>query len=114
MEQSGICGVPSYEIKDSSSNVKITHCNQLFLLATPQNEVTPLCECEDADNSMSTCAALVELTPLECKNDLPKDNVEGCLTQYLTSHVLLGWVDAYCDHFPWWSTDQNTKTKGQE
>ena len=29
-------GVPSYEIKDSSGNVKVTHCNQLFLLATPK------------------------------------------------------------------------------
>ena len=27
--------VPLYEIKDSSSNVKVTHQNQLFLVATP-------------------------------------------------------------------------------
>ena len=86
-------GVPSYEIKDSNGNVKVTHCNRLFLLATPQGEVTPLCESEDTDNSMSTQAALAELTPLECDNNLPKDNMEGCLTQHLTSRVPLGWVD---------------------
>ena len=86
-------GVPSYEIKDSSSNVKVAHCNQLFLLATPQGEVTPLCKGEDADTSMSTWSALVELTPLVCENDLLKDNVDGCLTQHLASHVPLGWVD---------------------
>ena len=59
-------GVPSYEIKDSSGNVKVTYCNRLFLLATPRGEVTPLCESEDADTSVSTRSALVELTPLEC------------------------------------------------
>ena len=47
-------GVPSYEIKDSSGNVKTTHCNRLFLLATPRGEVIPLCESEDTDTSMST------------------------------------------------------------
>ena len=34
-------GVPSYEIKDSSGNVKVAHHNQLFLLATPQGEAMP-------------------------------------------------------------------------
>ena len=50
--------VSSYEIKDASGNLKVTHHNQLFLLATPQGEVTPLCEGEDADTSMSTQSAL--------------------------------------------------------
>ena len=45
-------GVPSYEIKDSSSNVKTANCNRLFLLATPRGEVIPLCESKDADTSM--------------------------------------------------------------
>ena len=83
----------SYEIKDSSGNVKVAHHNQLFLLATPQGEATPLCESEDADSSTSTQSALAELTPLECEADLLEDNVEGCLTQHLTSHAPLGWVD---------------------
>ena len=86
-------GVPSYEIRDSSGNVKVTHCNWLFLLATPQGEVTPLCESKDTDNSMSTWSALVQLIPLECENNLPKDNVERCLIQHLTSCILLGWVN---------------------
>ena len=86
-------GVPLYEIKGLSSKVKVTHHNRLFLLATPQGEVTPLCESEDADASMSTQSALAKLTPLECEKDLPKDHVEGCLTQHLTSRVLLGWMD---------------------
>ena len=86
-------GVPSYKIKDSSSNVKSAHHNQLFLLATPRGEVIPLCASEDADTSMSIQSALVELTPLECEDDLPKDYVERCLTQHLASHVPLGWVD---------------------
>ena len=86
-------GVPSYEIKDSSGNVKVAHRNRLFLLATPQSEVTSLCESEDTDTSMSTQSALVELTPLECENNLPKDDMEGCLTQHLASCIPLGWVD---------------------
>ena len=28
-------GVPSYQIKDKSGNLKVAHHNQLFLLATP-------------------------------------------------------------------------------
>ena len=70
-----------------------THYNWLFLWATPQGEATPLCKSEDADTSMSTQSALAEMTPLECEDDLPKDNMEGCQTQHLTSHVPLGWVD---------------------
>ena len=60
-------GVPSYEIKDLSGNVKVTHCNQLFLLATPQGKAMPLCKSEHTLISMSTWSALVELTPLECQ-----------------------------------------------
>ena len=93
-------GVPSYEIKDSSGNVKVAHRNRLFLLATPQGEVTPLCENKDADTSVSTQSTLVELTPLECENDLPKDLMEGCLTQHLASHIPLGWVDGILRPFP--------------
>ena len=41
-------GVPSYEIKDASGNLQVAHHNRLFLLATPQGEVMPLCKSEDA------------------------------------------------------------------
>ena len=95
-------GVPSYEIKDSSGNVNVTHCNQHFLLATLQGEATPLCKSKDADTSISTQSALAELIPLECEMDLLKHNVEGCLTQHLTIM------------FPWWFIEQHNKTKGQE
>ena len=86
-------GVPSYEIKDASGNLQVAHHNWLFLLATPQGEVIPLNKNEDANPGMSTWSALVELTPLECENDLPKDLLEGCQTQHLASRVPLGWVD---------------------
>ena len=59
-------GVPSYEIKDLNCNVKVAHHKQLFLLATPQGEATPLCKSEDILIIMSTQSALAELTPLEC------------------------------------------------
>ena len=86
-------GVPSYEIKDLSSNVKVTHHNRLFLLGTPQGEATPLCESKDAHISVSTQSALAELTPLECENDSPENSVEWWLTHHPTSLILLGWVD---------------------
>ena len=57
-------GVPSYEIKDASGNLKVAHRNRLFLLATPRGQVMPLCESEDADSSMSTWSALAELTSI--------------------------------------------------
>ena len=42
----------------------------------------------------------MELTPLECENDLPKDLMEGCQTHHLTSHILLGWVDGVLRPLP--------------
>ena len=86
-------GVPSYEIKDASGNLQVAHHNRLFLLATPQGEVIPLNKNEDANPGMSTQSALVELTPLECENELLKGLMEGCGTQHLASRVPLGWVD---------------------
>ena len=34
-------GAPSYEIKDVSGNVKVTHHNRLFLVATPKVHPQP-------------------------------------------------------------------------
>ena len=34
-------GAPSYEIKDVSGNVKMAHCNRLFLVATPKVHPQP-------------------------------------------------------------------------
>ena len=53
----------------------------------------PLNKSENANLDVSTQSALAELTPLEVENDSPKDQMERCLTQHLTSHILLGWVD---------------------
>ena len=93
-------GVPSYEIKDPSGNLQVAHRNQLFLLAIPRGEVMPLNKNENADLDVSTRSALVELTPLEVENDLPKDQMERCLTQHLASRVLLGWVDGILRPLP--------------
>ena len=84
-------GVPAYEIKDTSGNLKVAHCNRLFLLATPRGQIMPLCE--SADSSMSIQSALAE-------NNMPKDPLERCLTHHLTSHVLLGWVDGVLQQLP--------------
>ena len=47
-------GVPSYEIKDVSSNVKTDHCNGLFLVVTPQGAPTTLCQSKDANIDPTT------------------------------------------------------------
>ena len=93
-------GVPSYEIKDPSGNLQVAHHNQLFLLAIPRGEVMPLNKNENAHINMSTQSALAELTPLEFEKDLPKDQLERCLTQHLASHVQLGWVDGILRPLP--------------
>ena len=84
-------GVPSYEIKDASGNLQVAHRNQLFLSATPQGEVLPLMP------TLACLPLLVELTPLECGNDLPKDLLEGCQTHHLNqscSARMGGWCTA--------------------
>ena len=35
-------GIPAYEVKDETGNIKTIHHNQLFLVATPVGAVTPL------------------------------------------------------------------------
>ena len=91
-------GVTLYEIKDPSGNLQVAHHNRLFLLAIPRGEVMPLNE--NADVDMSTRSALAEFPLLECEKDLPKDQLERCLTQHLASHVPLGWVDAVLRPLP--------------
>ena len=93
-------GVPSYEIKDPSGNLQVTHRNRLFLLAIPHGEVMPLNKSENADINVSTRSALVELTSLEVENDSPREQMERCLTQHLASRILLGWVDGILRPLP--------------
>ena len=93
-------GVPSYEIKDPSGNLQVAHRNRLFLLAIPRGEVMPLNKNENADVDVSTRSALAELPLLEFEKDLPKDQLERCLTQHLASCVPLGWVDGILRPLP--------------
>ena len=86
-------GVPSYETKDASGNVKIVYCNKLFLVATPQGAPTALCQSKDMNINLTTHSALMELTPLECDIDLLRNTVEEQLSQCSTSLVLFGQVD---------------------
>ena len=93
-------GVPSYEIKDPSSNFQVANRNRLFLLAIPRGEVMPLNKSENADLDMSTRSTLAELTPLEVESDLPKEQMGRCLTQHLASHFPLGWVHGVLQPLP--------------
>ena len=93
-------GAPSYEIKDASSNVKVAHHNRLFLVATPQGAPTALCQSEDASVDLTTHSALVELTPLECDNDLLRNTMEERLSQCSTSLVPFGQVDGILQPLP--------------
>ena len=69
-------GAPSYETKDSSSKVKMAHCNRFFLVATLKGAPTALCQSKYANVNPTTHSTLVELTPLECDIDLPRNTVE--------------------------------------
>ena len=73
----------------------------------------PLNKNENADVDMSTWSALAELTPLEFEKDLPKDQMERCLTQHLASHVPLGWVDGVLRPLPMVVTGQQKMNQGQ-
>ena len=57
--------VPTHEVRDNGRNVKIIHHNQLFLVATPRGEATPLGASESLSEEGTAQSTLVELTPLE-------------------------------------------------
>ena len=60
----------------------------------------PLNKNENANVDVSTRSALAQLTPLESEKDLPKDQLERCLTQHLASRIPLGWVDGVLRPLP--------------
>ena len=60
----------------------------------------PLNKNENANVDVSTWSALAELPLLESEKDLPKDQLERCLTQHLATHVPLGWVDGVLRPLP--------------
>ena len=84
-------GVPAYEVKDEAGNIKTIHRNQLFLVATPKEAVTPL----GAGASISeenVRSTHVEHTSLEVESDSPERFVDGDDTLSPSSRVPLGWV----------------------
>ena len=85
--------VPVYKVGDDGRNVKVTHCNRLFLVAPIRDVAMSLGESESASYVGAAQSTLVELTPLKWKGETSESDVEGVLTWHLTSCVPLGWVD---------------------
>ena len=85
--------VPVYKVWDNGGNVKVIHCNWLFLVAIPRSDVTSLGGSKSTSGEGATQYAFAELTPLEWESKAPEGEVDEVLTQCLTSRVLLGWVD---------------------
>ena len=85
-------GVPAYEVKDEAGNVKTVHCNQLFLVATPMEAVTPLGEGASISEENGAWSTLVEHTPFGVESDSPEGLVDGDDTLSPASRVLLRWV----------------------
>ena len=85
-------GVPAYEVKDEVGNIKTIHCNQLFLVATLKEAVTPLGAGASISEENSVQSSWTELTLLEVENDLPEGSVDGADTLSPASRALLGWV----------------------
>ena len=69
------------------------HHNKLFLVAPAKEDATPLGESEFISEEGTAWSALVELTPLEWESETPASEVDEVLTQHLTNHILLRWVD---------------------
>ena len=85
--------VPTYEVRDDSGNVKVTHHNRLFLVAPAREDAIPLGGSESISDEGTAWSALAELTPLEWRSETPESEVDEVLTRCLSSHVLLGWLD---------------------
>ena len=85
--------VPVYEVRNDGGNVQVTHCSRLFLVAPTKEDATPLGGSKLVSDEGTTWSALAELTPLEWNSEMPESDVHEALTQCLTSHILLGWID---------------------
>ena len=84
---------PAYEVRDDSRNFKITQHNRLFLVAPTRDDTMPLGGSESISYEGTTQSVLAELTSLEWNSEMPESDVDGALTQHLTSHILLGCAD---------------------
>ena len=69
-----------YEVQDDGMNVKIIHHNWLFLVATPQDDATPLGGSESVSEEVATQSTLAELTPLERESKMSESEVDDVLT----------------------------------
>ena len=85
-------GVPAYEVKDEVGSVKTIHCNQLFLVATPREAITPLGAGASISKEDVIWSTQVEHTFLEVESDLPEGSVDGADTLSPASRVPLRWV----------------------
>ena len=83
--------IPAYEVKDEVGNINTIHHNQLFLVATPKEAITPLGAGASIseENVRSTC---VEHTSLGVDSNSPDRFVDGADTLSPSSRVPLGWV----------------------
>ena len=73
--------VPMYKVRDDGRNVKVTHCNRLFLVVPARDTATPLGGSESISYEGAAWSTLVELTPLEWKGEMSESDAEGALTQ---------------------------------
>ena len=66
-------------------------------MATPKDDAMPLGGSESISEEGATQSVLAELTPLEWEIEMPESEV---LTQCLTNHIPLGWVDVILRPLP--------------
>ena len=92
--------VPAYEVQDDGGNVKVIHCNRLFLVVPTKEDATPLGGSESISEDGATWSTLVELTPLEWESEMPESEVDEVLTQCLASRIPLGCVDGILQPLP--------------
>ena len=85
-------GVPAHEVKDEAGNIRTTHHNQLFLVATLTKAITPLEVGTSISEGNVVRSTHVEHTSLGVENDLPEGSVDGADTLSPTSRVPLRWV----------------------
>ena len=70
----------AYKVQDDGGNVKVIHCNRLFLVAPAKEDATPLGGNRSVSEEGTTWSALAELTPLEWEREMPESEVDEALT----------------------------------
>ena len=93
-------GVPAYEVKDEARNVKTIHHNQLFLVATPIEAITPLGAGMSISEENVVRSTHAEHTSLGVENYLPEGSMDGADTLSSASRVPLRWVGGVLQLLP--------------